>query len=97
MSEVKLARPGQALTNAETQGIIFPPVIVAIRLLILTEARLNEILTLRWEEVDPGHGVPRCADSKMGAKVIPLSSGNRAPATHPAPGGQSLRHRWAES
>ena len=45
----------------------------AIGLLILTGARLMEILTLRWEYVDFENEVLRLPDSKTGAKLIHLN------------------------
>jgi integrase len=46
--------------------------IAALRLLIFTGARLSEILTLRWEFIDPATGVARLPDSKTGAKNLYL-------------------------
>jgi integrase len=46
----------------------------AIRLLILTGARLREILDARWENVDLERGVIFLADSKTGRKPIYLSA-----------------------
>ncbi|NCC61284.1 MAG: DUF4102 domain-containing protein [Verrucomicrobiae bacterium] len=48
--------------------------VAAIRLLILTGARLNEILTLKWDEVDLKNKQIRLGDSKTGAKSIYLSA-----------------------
>ena len=42
--------------------------------MILTGARKSEILTLKWEHVDPERGCLRLPDSKTGAKVIPLGA-----------------------
>jgi integrase len=50
-----------------------PFVTAAIGLLILTGARLTEILTLRWECVDLANAVLRLPDSKTGAKLIYLN------------------------
>jgi integrase len=50
-----------------------PFAVAAIGLLILTGARLTEILTLRWEYVDLANGVLRLPDSKTGAKEIYLN------------------------
>ena len=47
--------------------------IAAIRLLMFTGARLNEILRLKWEEVDLDSGLIRLQDSKTGAKAIFLN------------------------
>ena len=43
---------GRALADAERETVTTPWIIAAIRLLILTGARLSEIRTLRWTEVD---------------------------------------------
>lgn len=48
--------------------------IYAIRLLFLTGCRLNEILTLKWEEVDFSNQCLRLSDSKTGKKVVYLST-----------------------
>ena len=45
----------------------------SIRLLILTGARLREILRLRWEHVDLEHGLLLLPDSKTGKKAIVLN------------------------
>ena len=50
-----------------------PWVIAAIRLLTLTGARLNEILTLRWEHVSEEHESLFLPDSKTGRKAVHLS------------------------
>ncbi len=47
--------------------------IAAIRLLILTGARLGEILTLQWDHVQLEHSRLRLPDSKTGAKSVSLS------------------------
>jgi integrase len=51
-----------------------PLAAAAIRLLILTGARLREILDARWENVDLERGVIFLADSKTGRKPIYLSA-----------------------
>jgi len=50
-----------------------PPAVTAIRLLILTGCRENEILSLRWDAVDLERGYLRFGDTKTGKSVRPLS------------------------
>jgi len=50
----------------------------AIRLLLFTGARLNEILTLRWDEVDLEAGLLRLRDSKTGKKDVVLNAPAKA-------------------
>jgi integrase len=45
----------------------------AIRLLVMTGCRLNEILTLKWDEVDLANQCLRLSDSKTGKKLVYLS------------------------
>jgi integrase len=51
-----------------------PHVAAAFRLLILTGARLREVLHLRWSEVDIERGVLFLSDSKTGRKTIILNA-----------------------
>jgi integrase len=61
---------GQVLAEAERDGSEPQPVINAVRLLMLTGARLTEIQTLKWEHVRDR--VLVLPDSKTGAKRIVL-------------------------
>ncbi len=55
-----------------------PFAVAAIRLLILTGARLREILDAQWSQVDLERGVIFLADSKTGKKPIYLSAAAQA-------------------
>ncbi|MBF0213379.1 MAG: tyrosine-type recombinase/integrase [Magnetococcales bacterium] len=72
LNDEELARLGRAILEAEQAGAS-PYIVAAIRLLILTGARLNEILTIKWDEVDFQYGALRLEDSKTGAKSITLN------------------------
>jgi integrase len=73
LSQTELGRLGDALRKAEQDKSCSPWVIAAIRLLIFTGARRNEILTLRWEYVSEEHECLMLPDSKTGRKVIHLN------------------------
>jgi integrase len=73
LSPEEFARLGQALDDAERAGEHGLFVVAAIRLLILTGARLSEILTLKWSYVDAHRRALILPDSKTGAKTIPLN------------------------
>jgi integrase len=67
----ELQRLGATLT--QRQNTESPFVIAAIGLLVLTGARLTEVLTLKWDYVDLENQVLRLPDSKTGAKLIYLN------------------------
>jgi len=71
LSKQELLDLGRALTDAEKEGIN-AYAIAAIRLLLLTGARKNEILSLKWDWVDFDRHMLALPDSKTGAKIIPL-------------------------
>ena len=72
-------RLGQTLAEAEAEaeagieGAVSPYAIAALRLLMLTGCRLNEILTLRWDDIDRTAGEFRLRDGKTGARMVPLT------------------------
>lgn len=72
LSPQELARLGETLREVEQEGSEHPSALLAIRLLALTGARRNEILTLTWDAVDFARAELVLADSKTGPKRIPL-------------------------
>ena len=74
LSQVELARLGDALREAERNNSCSPWVIAAIRLLTFTGARRNEILTLRWDHVSEEYESLMLPDSKTGRKAIHLNA-----------------------
>jgi integrase len=57
----------------EIEATTNPYIIAALRLLILTGMRREEVLTLRWDDVDLGAGVLRLRDAKTGPRDVMLS------------------------
>ncbi len=67
------ARLGRVLVEAESESIVMASAVAAIRLLLLTGCRRNEILTLRWDDIDRSSGELRLLDSKTGPRPVPLT------------------------
>ena len=65
---------GLALADLESKGQIQPMAAAALRLLLLTGARLREILSLKWSYVDLDESLARLPDSKTGFKILHLSA-----------------------
>ena len=72
LSQEELASLGSVLSEAEQIGIADIYAISAIRLLIFTGCRLNEIMSLKWAEVDLEKSCLQLSDSKTGARVVHL-------------------------
>jgi integrase len=60
--------------NGKRHSAIGPHAAAALRLLILTGARLREILHLKWDYVDIERGLLLLPDSKTGRKAIVLNA-----------------------
>jgi len=73
LSPAEVGRLGEALAAAEAKGER-PEVTNAIRLLLFVGSRKQEILRLRWSEVDLEAGYLRLADSKTGKKLIAIGA-----------------------
>jgi integrase len=69
----EFGRLGETLNDFEQKELESIYAIAAIRLLILTGARLGEILTLQWSHVRLEQAHLRLPDSKTGAKSVFLS------------------------
>ena len=63
LTDAEFARLGRILDETVTSGGASPTGVAAIRLLILTGCRKNEILTLRWKDVVLDAGGLRLADA----------------------------------
>ena len=64
---------GATLTRLEAEGSMTPSAVAAIRLLMLTGCRSDEILNLKWDDVDRTARVLRLRDSKTGPRMVPLT------------------------
>ena len=74
LSQKELSDLGSVLNEAEEMGVDDIYAISAIRLLIFTGCRLNEIMSLKWTEVDIANSCLRLSDSKTGARVVHLGA-----------------------
>ncbi len=70
LSPVELTRLGEVLASAAALGVESPFALSAIKLLMLTGCRKNEILTLKRAHVDHYHSCLRLPDSKTGSKIV---------------------------
>ena len=86
LTREELYRLGQVLRAAPAERLASNHAAAAIRLLVLTGCRRNEILGLRWDDLSFDTGEMRLPDSKTGARMVPLTSagGGRAegPPSH---------------
>jgi integrase len=73
LSSTDLAALGKTLREAEVTQSESIYAVAAIRLLLFTGCRRNEILGLRWSEVDFEHGVLHLSDSKTGGRIVQLN------------------------
>ncbi|MCY3828377.1 MAG: site-specific integrase [Rhodospirillaceae bacterium] len=73
LTEDEYARLGRVLFEAESEGPLMASAVAAVRLLLLTGCRRNEILMLRWDDMDRRAGELRLRDSKSGPRRVPLT------------------------
>ena len=73
LSEQEFDRLGRVLAELEAAGTVSTSAAGALRLLMLTGCRRNEVVTLKWEHVDLEHDELRLRDAKTGARAVPLS------------------------
>ena len=64
---------GRAVDELEAKRTVSLHAAAAIRLLVLTGCRRNEVLELRWDDIDRTAGELRLRDGKSGARMVPLT------------------------
>ena len=69
----EIRRLGRVLNDAEAQGGVWVHAVAAVRLLMLTGCRLDEVLSLRWDDVDRTAKELRIRDGKTGPRSVPLT------------------------
>lgn len=67
LTAAEMERLGAALATNEARH---PQIVALVRLLIFTGCRLNEIVSLRWADVDSENAVLNLPDSKTGKKQV---------------------------
>lgn len=72
LTDRELDRLRRALAEAENRRRASAETIAALRLLLMTGCRKNEILSLHWEHVALDAGELRLPDTKTGARTIAL-------------------------
>lgn len=74
LTPAELGRLGAVLRQAELLRTESPSVVAMVRLLLLTGARLGEVLGLAWRRLNLEESTVRLADSKTGPKTLYLSA-----------------------
>ena len=73
LSDEEFRRLGEIVNEMEAKRTVTVYEAAAIRLLMLTGCRKNEIVKLKWKDVDIDAGEIRIPDGKTGARLVPLS------------------------
>ena len=73
LTDEEFRRLGAVLDEMEAEGTLPLYPAAALRLLMLTGCRRNEIVELAWRNVDLAGGELRLPDSKTGPRMVPLS------------------------
>ena len=73
LNREELFRLGEALRAAPAERLASTHAAAAIRLLVLTGCRRNEILCLRWDDLNFDTSQMRLPDTKTGTRMAPLT------------------------
>jgi integrase len=74
LTDAEVTSIAEALDGLERESAIPAVTTIAVKLLLLTGCRKNEILSLKWEHVDFDRHCLRLPDSKTGAKIVPIAA-----------------------
>ena len=73
LTDEEYHRLGRAVEELEAEGKVSRPAAAAVRLLVLTGCRRNEVLELRWDDIDRTAGEMQLRDGKTGTRLVPLT------------------------
>ena len=73
LTPAEVRRLGRALDAEEARGGASVHAAAAVRLLMLTGCRVNEVLCLKWDDVDATAKELRIRDGKNGPRSVPLT------------------------
>ena len=73
LTDMEYRNLGQAVARLESAGRIGRPAAAAIRLLVLTGCRRNEVVELQWNDIDRTSGELHIRDGKTGGRMVPLT------------------------
>ncbi len=74
LTDEEYSRLGRAVDELEAEGKVSGPAAAAIRLLVLTGCRRNEVLELKWDDIDRTAGEMQLRDGKTGTRMAPLTA-----------------------
>lgn len=73
LTDAEYRRLGRAVAVLEAKGRVSRHAAAAIRLLVLTGCRRNEVLELKWDDIDRTAGELRLREGKTGGRMVPLT------------------------
>ncbi len=73
LTDAEYRKLGWAVAEMEDRGRLSSPAAAAIRLLVLTGCRRNEVLELQWNDIDRTAGELRIREGKTGGRMVPLT------------------------
>lgn len=75
LSSEEIKRLWSVLVSEDAEGLASSSALLAIKLLMLTGRRVNEVLKLEWSHVDLDKGLLRLPDTKSGSLTVAIGAG----------------------